>query len=275
MSVHAREAFFLPGPRPPGRFCLLHLPTGPVRGCVLFVPPFAEEMNKSRRMVALTAEHLAANGWAALVLDLTGCGDSGGDFADASWTGWLEDIDAAYAWLGQRFAQTPAVWSLRAGCLLISDWLRTRQVDAPAILWQPVIHGKQHLTQFLFLKAAGDMLNDAGGRAAMARARSDLAAGRQVEVAGYTLSPALATGLEAGSLEDFPPHQAMTTVIEVLATEGASGPNALALQQRWSEAGVRHDWHPVTGPAFWRTQEITVASALPGATLDALNRGLG
>ena len=58
MSVHAREAFFLPGPRPPGRFCLLHLPTGPVRGCVLFVPPFAEEMNKSRRMVALTAEHL-------------------------------------------------------------------------------------------------------------------------------------------------------------------------------------------------------------------------
>ncbi|MGL5987461.1 MAG: CocE/NonD family hydrolase, partial [Burkholderiales bacterium] len=70
-----------------------------MRGIVVYAHPWAEEMNKSRRMAAEMARQMARSGFAVLQLDLAGCGDSDGDFADASWDAWLEDIDRAAAWL--------------------------------------------------------------------------------------------------------------------------------------------------------------------------------
>jgi hypothetical protein len=49
------------------------------RGGLLFIPPFAEELNRSRHMVVKTARALAAAGWGVLLLDLFGTGDSEGD----------------------------------------------------------------------------------------------------------------------------------------------------------------------------------------------------
>ncbi|WP_229425321.1 hypothetical protein [Massilia sp. Se16.2.3] len=77
------DAFFLDtqGGR---RFCLYHAPIGECRGALVYVHPFAEEMNRSRRMAALQARALAARGIGVLQLDLHGCGDSVGDFGDAT-----------------------------------------------------------------------------------------------------------------------------------------------------------------------------------------------
>src|SRR5262245_5413710 len=62
------------------------------RGGVLFVPPFAEEMNKSRRQVMLAARALAAAGFGVLLSDLYGTGDSGGEFADGRVAAWRSDL---------------------------------------------------------------------------------------------------------------------------------------------------------------------------------------
>ena len=80
------ESFFLPidEGRNGQRFCLFHRAHGDVtKGSILYIHPFAEEMNKSRRMAALQARALAKAGYAVLQLDLLGCGDSSGDFGDA------------------------------------------------------------------------------------------------------------------------------------------------------------------------------------------------
>jgi len=90
------DAFFLDTADGP-RFCLFHAPSGECRGALVYIHPFAEEMNRSRRMAALQARALAAQGIGVLLLDLHGCGDSAGDFGDASWDGWLRDIAAARA----------------------------------------------------------------------------------------------------------------------------------------------------------------------------------
>ena len=95
------DAFFLDTPDGP-RFCMFHAPVGACRGALVYVHPFAEEMNRSRRMAALGARALAAQGIGVLLLDLHGCGDSADDFGDATWDGWLRDIAAARAWLEQR-----------------------------------------------------------------------------------------------------------------------------------------------------------------------------
>ena len=49
----------------------------------MYAHPFCEEMNKARRMAALQSRRLAALGYSVLQIDLFGCGDSSGDFADA------------------------------------------------------------------------------------------------------------------------------------------------------------------------------------------------
>ncbi|MBN9422686.1 MAG: alpha/beta hydrolase, partial [Candidatus Accumulibacter sp.] len=118
----ACEAFFLPATSGQ-RYCLFHRPAteGAARGALVYVHPFAEEMNKSRRMAAVQARALAAAGYAVLQIDLHGCGDSSGDFADASWAGWLDDVELACAWLRARCAAPLWLWGLRSGCLLAAE----------------------------------------------------------------------------------------------------------------------------------------------------------
>ena len=103
-NLGAADVFHLA--RPNGeRLCVYHAPTaGLPRAAVVYVHPLAEEMNKSRRMAALQSRALAAVGCAVLRIDLHGCGDSSGDFADASWEDWVDDVVAACGWLRERVA---------------------------------------------------------------------------------------------------------------------------------------------------------------------------
>src|SRR5438477_12928924 len=84
----------------------------------IYVPPFAEEMNLARRMAALQARALAAAGTGVLLLDLFGTGDSDGDFCDASWELWMEDILVAADWLEGQGPTQIGLWGLRMGGLL-------------------------------------------------------------------------------------------------------------------------------------------------------------
>ncbi len=263
------EAFFLPA-QDGQRFCLFHAArtTRPL-GAVLYVHPFAEEMNKSRRMAALQARALADAGYAVLQIDLLGCGDSSGDFGDASWEAWIDDIGLACRWLQRRTSAPLWLWGLRAGCLLAAA--AARRIDAPCrlLFWQPSVNGKLVLQQFLRLKLAGNLLSG-DGKSAMDAMRNDLAAGRTIEVAGYALSPALALGLERATLE--PPTQvARLEWLELSAREGAVlSDAAIASQARWELAGFSIRSEVVNGPAFWQTNEIEEAPGLIRATLAAL-----
>ena len=96
----------------------------PVRGALLYLHPFAEEMNRSRRMAALQARELARKGWYVLQLDLSGCGDSEGDFGEATWEAWLHDAATAHAWLEQKTGYRPWAWGLRAGARLAAELAR-------------------------------------------------------------------------------------------------------------------------------------------------------
>ena len=262
------EAFFLPA-QPGQRLCVHHEPVRPTRGAVLYVPPWAEEMNKSRRMAALQSRALAAAGFAVLQLDLHGCGDSSGEFAEATWTGWLADIGAAVKWLQHRHDAPLWLWGLRTGALLASQ--AAEQLPGPChlLLWQPVLSGKQGLQQFLRLKAAAH-LQKGDATATLERARTDLAAGRCVDVAGYALPPALAQGLEAATLEP-PSSPGHLLWFELSTREPATLLPASQLRlDAWRNAGRSVQAQAVPGPAFWQTQEIEDAPALIAATTAAL-----
>jgi exosortase A-associated hydrolase 2 len=265
------DAFFVPceGGQ---RLYLHHRPRVELRGAVLYVHPWAEEMNKSRRMAALAARTLAEAGFAVLQIDLHGCGDSSGDFGDATWSGWGEDVDAAAQWLREQHPEAPLwLWGLRAGALLAAQAAQRQTAPCNLLLWQPALHGKNLLQQFLRLKAAAD-LGQGDAKAVLAAARRDLAEGRPVEVAGYRLAPALAQGLEAATL-DAPPSATRIIWLEVSSREDAVQLPASRTQvDAWMAAGCEVQAQVVPGPAFWQTQEIEDAPALLAATTAALVR---
>ena len=286
----ACEPFFLPvdAAKPGQRFCIFHPAKGDtVRGAILYIHPFAEEMNKSRRMVALQSRALADAGFAVLQIDLLGCGDSSGDFGDASWQDWVDDVVRGTEWLLARYrpdggesriAPPLWLWGLRTGCLLAAEASRHLPTPCNFLLWAPAPAGKLQLQQFLRLKAAGDMLGG-GAKGVTDGLRQQLAAGTAIEVAGYTIAPGLAHGMEKSVLE--PPASGLKgtgaspgPVVEwfELSTrdDTSLSPVARKTVDTWRQHGFAVRSHIVNGPAFWQTTEIEDAPALLDATLQAL-----
>jgi exosortase A-associated hydrolase 2 len=240
----------------------------PAKGCMLFIHPFAEEMNRSRRMSALLAQALSQAGWGVLRVDLLGCGDSSGDFADADWSAWLADIRAALDWLHQRGDGKITLVGLRLGATLAVQTAR----DAPAMidrlaLWQPVISGKTMLTQFLRIRVAAAMTageSGAGGPVSTQSLRDRLNAGKTVEIAGYEIPPRLARALDALELGAGPPPAAIPVHwLELSAEPGRPvSPGASRVIEAWQDAGCAVAAETIVGEPFWNLQETTLAPAL-------------
>jgi exosortase A-associated hydrolase 2 len=267
------QAFFLPvdGGQ---RFCVYHPAQGPeARGQIVYVHPFAEEMNKSRRMVAQQARHLSAAGFAVLQIDLLGCGDSSGAFGDVQWDAWVNDVLLACRWLREKAGNAPLwLWGLRAGCLLATEAAARLARPCHLLFWAPAPAGKPLLQQFMRLKAAGEMMGgDAKG--VMENLRQEMAQGRPVEIAGYVLAPGLASGLEKSVLA--PPAGLAPGRIEwfelTTRPDGALSPAVIKAQAPWQQAGFGLRSHLVQGPSFWQTTEIEDAPDLIPATTAALN----
>ena len=252
------------------RFCLFHRAqlarSGALRAAVLYLHPFGEEMNKSRRMAALQARAMARAGFDVLQIDLCGCGDSSGDFGEATWQDWIDDVHAAYGWLRERSDATITLWGLRAGCLLAAAAAAQLPDRFDFLFWQPVLSGKTYWQQLLRLKIAGELASGVAGRVGES-VREELAAGRAVEIAGYTIAPALVAGLEQAELRLAADRVGRVAWIEVTQREAATF--APAAQQRIEQLrcqGCRVDAQIVRGPAFWQTIEIEEAPALLAAS---------
>lgn len=223
-------------------------------------------------MAALQARELARRGIAVLQIDLLGCGDSSGDFGDASWESWVDDALWAYEWLATRHGVPVGFWGLRAGCLLASEAAHRLNVPADFLFWQPVVSGAAHLAQFLRLSHVAELLSDRPQGKPRQRARETLAAGQLVEVAGYQLSPALANGLERAVLTP-PPHARHGLWIEVdPRDEGDLSPATRNAMAAWETAHLEPLRSArVRGPAFWQTQEIEDAPELIRVTVDRIS----
>lgn len=266
------QAFFLPTPTGE-RFCLFYPAQGAARGQLLYLHPWAEELNCSRRVVAQQARALAGAGYAVLQIDLLGCGDSAGAFSDATWPAWLQDARLARHWL-QRHAQGPLwLWGLRAGALLAGALAAESDDPCHLLLWQPVGSGAQQLGQFLRLQQASQWL---GSRTAgAATPQQQLALGQAVEIAGYTLSPTLAQGLERARLLPPPPGAGARLVwLEISPPNSAQGaclsPGATQQLAAWRQAGWTVTAQAVCASSFWQTASTQDAPALLHASLQAL-----
>jgi exosortase A-associated hydrolase 2 len=255
------EAFFLQVSGS-GRFCLLHLPSGSPRGAIVCIHPFAEEMNRSRRVAAQQARAFATAGYAVLQMDLFGCGDSAGDFGEASWSQWLADGHAAVHYIQLRVNAPVCLWALRSGALLAAQVAGELTSAVDLLLWQPVLSGNLHLQQFLRLQLAADML-DGKRRGGSEVLRQSLESGVPVEIAGYTIAPDLGLGMAAAELK---PVSKVRNIVCLEIGNQTLSPALAKLQQAWPELRTS----VVDDAQCWLNPDVAECPALIAASLQAV-----
>jgi exosortase A-associated hydrolase 2 len=251
-------------------FYLLLRPTEvEARGSVLFLPPFTEEMHKSRHIVASQARAIAARGYNVLLLDLSGCGDSGGEFADATWQVWLRDASVAADTLMSLGGGPLVLWGLRLGALLACELSQSRPDVEKLLLWQPALNGEQQIDQFLRLRTAASVIDNQGpfNRKTL---WNELRSGKSLEIAGYELSSRMALEMARARLNDVPP----TCPVHWIEIGNSRNRKLLAASENvirhWREEGGKVESTSVPGEPFWRIDEAVINTDLQHNTLEFL-----
>jgi len=255
-------------------FVLLRKPAHAASGrCVLIVPPFAEEMNKSRALFTEVAQSLAARGVATLLPDLYGTGDSEGEFRDADVELWRTDLERSIAWSAAQGWQVTSMLAVRLGSILGAAAARAAGASLGAtVLWQPVLDGKRFLGQFLRLRVAASMMSDTG-KESVEQLRAAMNAGGFVEVAGYEIGAACAEQLEQLNLAtELGPHLGRVHWIELIRdANGAVGGASRSAIEAARARGVDVVAQAVVGEPFWSSVEIVRNPQLVACTVDALS----
>jgi len=235
----------------------------------MIVPPFAEEMNKCRRMMGMFAQALSSAGIAAAYVDLFGTGDSDGEFERATWERWNADVRTALAWCERRGLTVTGILGIRLGCALAAaaSAVSPGQVRTVAY-WQPVADGARALEQFLRVRTVASVMED-DRRESVKELRERLRGGETLEVAGYALSPQLAADLAEvvpAALRAAPPIAVhwMDVVREARPAPSAS---IVADIETLRNTGSDVVYHQIVGEPFWSSTEIVCLPRLVAATV--------
>jgi uncharacterized protein len=241
----------------PRALCTTHFSTAPLRGWLLAIPPFAEEMMKARQQFTQLARELQPLGLSTVILDVRGTGDAEGELADFTWDDWCSDVKHTYETLA-RTGLPVFVVGLRLGALLALNSLEKARICAAGIvLWEPQFSGKTALKQFLRVGAMS---------AKMAGKETESSAGISQEIGGYMLSAAFQTSVnEADAPLSLPAQRALVVKISSEA-EIQIPPAWQKTFSPWRDGGVLVDIDSVQFPAFWATPEIIASAELTEKT---------
>lgn len=268
---HLKPAFIEGGKGP--LFAMHHEPVkrNQQNECIIVLPAFAEEMNRCRYMQTMLAQALTEQGIGLLAVDPYGTGDSGGEFSDADWEGWINDSITAANYSTQLGYQHISLLGIRLGALLAMAVMPSISNLKQLLLWQPVTNGKAALTQFLRLKIAAAM---ARGDDSMTTAQlvEDLNQGNNIQIAGYNVSPSLFNGIQQAHLDNH-----LNTIplpvdwFSVLTSANKKAPRSeLKSIETLQKTGSEITHHTIVGPAFWQAHERTLAPNLIPATVSVI-----
>lgn len=238
---------------------------------IVFSPPFGEEMNRCRSLVAQQARIFAESGYSCTVIDFYGSGDSQGELRDASLEIWQDNLRVTIETLQREVCVPVILWGLRLGAFIALDFASRSTVPIDSmVLWQPVVSGERYITQVLRQRVAALAGKDLAPETT-AGIRKRLADGERIEISGYTVGGKLMQDVESLSLTR------LTALCsgEIHWLENVGEPSAVistattkAVEQlRNLENNVTV--HPFTGPQVWQLhkrdtvpQLISITSSL-------------
>ena len=163
-----------------------YAPAASARAAVLLLSPLFEEQRCAHRTLTVCARALAQAGAAVLRPDLYGTGNSDGLLSEITLDRWFDDVRAAAELLRARVGDLPlTLLACRAGALLAANAVAEGLPVERLVLWQPVVAGRNYLTQLRTRRMIQDQLTgDAPPETG------------ECEVEGHALSAGLYSGLQ-------------------------------------------------------------------------------
>src|SRR5262245_36182270 len=131
-------------------FGLHHSPASgaPRRGALVLCAPFGSEYLRAHRLLRELAGRLAQAGFHVLRFDYFGTGDSAGESEEAELPRWIDDIETAVEEARELSgSSTVSLVGLRLGATLAALWASRSGELRQAVLWGPVVSGKDYLQQ--------------------------------------------------------------------------------------------------------------------------------
>lgn len=249
-------------------FFLQFWPAVPPRAHVVYLPPFGEEMNRCRSLVAAQARQFARDGLSCSIVDFYGTGESQGELCDASLPIWRQNIDDLLERLLQRHQCPVYLWGCRLGALLALDYVSVKpSVCSKFLFWQPVSSGSTFVTQMLRQRSAS-MMQKGEKAESTAEMKSMLAEGGSLEVAGYTIGGQLMSAIDklevASLLQGRLPDDALEVFwLEHTAEEdGVPGAKAARFIGELQNAGAQVVVKTFSGDPVWQLHERGVCDDL-------------
>ena len=154
------------GPPDSPLFGVVHLPAdNQVRGGVLVCGSLGKEGMDSARLLRTLADGLAGRGFGVLRFDYLGTGDSAhAQGRDDAVAGWVSSVGQALDYLAHIGAEPTTAIGIRAGCLILQDYLgRPHPIKRVAYL-DPAATGRRYLREHnaLYRLAVGDDATSSG-----------------------------------------------------------------------------------------------------------------
>lgn len=205
-------------------FAVTHLVDDTARrelGAVI-VHPLMEERQDAHPFLRNIAISLQHKGFASIRVDLWGCGDSEGEWSEATVEGWIDDVVHAAAHLRREAGVSRVVLvGLRYGAALAT--LAAARAEAAGLaLIAPVLRGREYVLEVLRAYIAAEMVLNKKAGVSREGLMQRLDEGRSVNLFGYDFTPAQRDGILANDAAaalaqiDVP-----TLVVDVARTETA------------------------------------------------------
>lgn len=238
---------------------------------VVILPPFAEEMNKSRHLLSAVMRKLAASGFSCYMLDNYGTGDSEGDLDNATTAIWRADLQQLLAALAANNYSSVSFVAVRFGALQLFDLLNQATLPLPVeqiVFWQPIFDMARFWQQFSRIKVAEVMAS--GSKSSQQELEQQLAAGQSIEIAGYPISAAFYQSLQ-GMNTALPALLSGITLswFETSQLDTIALPVQKMLQQLQQQTNV--NFVPLKSEPYWQTTELASADELIATTVRQLS----
>jgi len=263
---------------PRGRLVgMLHSPTDAPRGPgVVFCHAFAEERKSSALVMARLARAVAAAGRPALRFDYYGCGDSEGEFVEATARTHLDDVGTAARFLQERTGRDEFILlGLRMGATLAARAAEELPGCKGLVLIEPLADGATYFDGQMRRSLVRNMLTraDGNGGARDGDLRRQMTAEDEViDMDGFALSAEACRELSALSIRPGGVTFGRPVLVCQVHFRDTPRPDMEAVCATYRQAGADVSFERLVLPPFWNRIEVTLAPELEEAVRGWLTR---
>jgi len=224
-------------------------------GTFIFCGPFAEEKNKSQRLLVDTARAFSATGFNVLRLDYAGTGDSPGDFVDATMETRLQDVLDAIVYCRNVLGESNVgLLGLRLGGALAA--LAAEKADVRwLVLLSPVADVRKHFSLALRGKRIKEMLTAGTGAAALGK-ESCRAEPGIFDLDGFPITPHLHAEMQRFDVIGRILHYRGPLAVIHASLNPRVPKDVQALRDRYSAIGASVSFATVYAEPFWNMHSV-------------------